>query len=435
MADVLPLKGLRYNQEKIEDLTQVITPPFDIIDTAAQERYYARNPYNAIRLERGKSFSTDTTLDNVYTRAAATFSEWRLDDVLQQEESPCYYLYQQRFSYAGQHYTRTSLLARVRLEPWSSRVILPHEHTRQKDKEDRLQLLHACAANFSPIMCMYDDPQERIRRLLQSHALNWAVQLVDEEGEEHFLQPITDQQERALIQDFFAQRQLYIADGHHRYTTALQYRDELATQRVGLDVMDGANFVLMALIDVNDPGMLVLPTHRLLVDLSQEALQKLTPEPLAAYFTVQQVRRDADAMELQAILAVEGQQRPVFLLQTEENTLLLSTNDAGQRIMKTNAHSEAWNALDVALVQKLLLETVLGITEEDVTAGRYVRYTHDARQALQSRSEGQAQVAILLNGIPFRQVRDVALADDRMPQKSTYLYPKLITGLVMNPLW
>ncbi len=435
MADVLPLKGLRYNQEKIDDLAQVITPPFDIIDTAAQERYYARNQYNVIRLERGKSFSTDTMLDNVYTRAAATFSQWRLDNVLQQEESPCYYLYQQRFSYAGQTYTRTSLLARVRLEPWSSRVILPHEHTRQKDKEDRLNLLHACAANFSPIMCMYDDPQERMRRLLQSHAPNPAIHLVDEEGEEHFLQPITDQQERSLIQDFFAQRQLYIADGHHRYTTALQYRDELATQRVGLDAMDGANFMLMALIDVNDPGMLVLPTHRLLVDLSQDALQTLTPAHLASYFTVQSVNADADETELFAVLAEAGQRQPSFLLQTEDHTLLLSANEAGQHIMQANTHAEAWNALDVALVQKLLFETVLGISEEDVTAGRYVRYTHDAQQALHARREAQAQVVILLNGIPFRQVRDVALADDRMPQKSTYLYPKLITGLVMNPLW
>ena len=179
--------------------------------------------------------------------------------------------------------------------------------------------------------------------------------------------------------------------------------------------------------------MLVLPTHRLLVDLDHDALQKLTPTHLASYFTVQPVDADKNDAELQTALVAAGQQQPSFLLQTQDHTLLLSANAAGQQLMQANARSEAWNALDVALVQKLLFEAVLGITEDDVAAGRYVRYTHDTHEALQNRRDAQA--VILLNGIPFRQIRDVALADDRMPQKSTYLYPKLITGLVMNPLW
>ncbi|GER89285.1 phosphatase [Dictyobacter vulcani] len=434
MADVQPLRGLRFAPEIIGDQAEVITPPFDVISPEAQAGYYERNPYNIIRLELGKSYPTDDKLNNAYSRAATTLAEWRSKGVLSQETDPCYYLYQQRFTYGGQQYTRTSLLARIRLEPWEARVVLPHEHTRNKDKEDRMQLLRACATNFSPIMCMYDDPQGRVRRLLASYASQPEVQVVDENGEEHLLQPITDPEHIALIQDFFAQRQLYIADGHHRYTTALAYRNEVAEQRRGLHPQDGANFMLMALIDMDDPGMLVLPTHRLLADLTTEQLHKLSPEQLSAYFSVQTLDTMSDEKMLEQ-LAQAGQSQPSLVVKTAEQTLLLTINKKGQQLMKESGHSEAWNNLDVAMVQRLILETLLQITAEDVAAGKNVRYMHDTKQALQTLPDHTAQAIILLNGIPFRQVRDVALADDRMPQKSTYLYPKLITGLVINPLW
>lgn len=434
MADVQPLYGLRYAQEIAGEPAQTITPPFDVISPEAQDRYYARNPYNIIRLELGKAYATDDRLNNVYTRAATTFAEWRLQGVLRQEPVPCYYLYQQRFSIADQTYTRTSLLARVRLEPWSARVILPHEETRTKDKEDRLQLLRSSAANFSPILCVYDDPQARMRRLLSSYATQPEVSITDEDGEGHLLQPITDATHVALIQDFFAQRQLYIADGHHRYTTALNYRDELQAQRGNLHAEDGANFMFMALTDVDDPGMLVLPTHRILFDLTAEQLQKLTPQHLSTYFSVTTLETATDAALLEQ-LAKTGTQQPALAIKTATQTLLLTLNQEGQQLMQKSEHSEAWNRLDVAIVQKILLESLLQITAEDVTAGKHIRYMHDTQQALQTLQLKEAQAIILLNGIPFRQVRDVALADDRMPQKSTYLYPKLITGLVINPLW
>jgi uncharacterized protein (DUF1015 family) len=434
MADVQPLHGLRYAQEIAGDPAQTITPPFDVISPEAQQRYYERNPYNIIRLELGKTDPNDDKLNNVYTRAAATLAEWRLQGVLHQEPVPCYYLYQQRFDVAGQTYTRTSLLARVRLEPWDARVVLPHEHTRTKDKEDRLQLLRSCAANFSPIMCVYDDPQARMRRLLSTYATQPEIAITDENGEGHLLQPITDADHVALIQDFFSQRQLYIADGHHRYTTALSYRDELQQQRGSLHAEDGANFMLMALVDIDDPGMLVLPTHRILFDLTAEQLQKLTPQHLASHFAVTTLEATTDTALLEQ-LAQAGTQQPALIVKTTTQTLLLTLNQQGQQLMQTSGHSEAWNNLDVAIVQKIILESLLQITAEDVTAGKSIRYIHDTQQALQALQSQEAQAVILLNGIPFQQVRDVALADDRMPQKSTYLYPKLVTGLVINPLW
>ncbi len=435
MAEVQPLRGIRYAVEKVGDIAQVVTPPYDIISPEAQERYYTRNQYNVIRLEFGKTQPDDNTLNNVYTRAAATFAEWRFQDILRQESTAAYYMYQQTFMHDGKRYTRTSLLGRVRLEPWSARVVLRHEHTLAKAKNDRLQLLRASAANFSPIMSLYDDPQGRIRRLLSTYAADAEVHFDDETGEEHRLHAITDLQEIALIQDFFSQRQLYIADGHHRYETALAYRQEILEQRKELYPADAANFVMMALIDVDDPGMLVLPTHRLLFDMSEQALGQLTQEHLSQFFTVQELAATTNDEVQRHLLHAGHQEQAAFVLYRPEQTLLLTLNEQGKAQMNDRGHSQAWNDLDVAVAHRLLLERFLGLNAQDMTAGTHVRYTHDTSAAFQAVQQGEAQVALLLNATRVRQICDVAQADDQMPQKSTYFYPKLITGLVINPLW
>lgn len=435
MADVRALRGIRYNDEVVGDLAEVVTPPYDVISKEAQAKYYARNPYNVIRLELGEEQVGDNTLNNRYTRAAAALAEWRLQGVLRQDALPGYYLYQQVFSQNGQQYTRTSLLARVRLEPWSSKVVLPHEHTMSKPKDDRLKLLRACATNLSPIMSLYDDPQGRIRRLLGAYADKAEVQITDEVGEGHRLQHITDPAQIDLIQNFFAERQLYIADGHHRYETALNYREEIREQRRQLHVDDAVQFVLMALVDVDDPGLLVLPTHRLLSGLPTTALRALSTEQLARYFTVSELGSGTTSDALLAQMAQAGTTEAALVLSTGEQNWLLRLNEQGRRRMAESGHSAAWNELDVAVAHTLILEALLGIQTEDVTAGSYLRYTRDAQQAVQAVQTGEAQAALLLNATRVRQIRDVSQADDRMPQKSTYFYPKLITGLVMNPLW
>ena len=436
MADVQPLQGIRYNSEVPGYLAQVITPPYDVISEEAQAKYYARNPYNIIRLELGMDEPGDTSLNNRYTRAAVTFAEWRVNSILQQEATPCYYLYQQIFTFHAQAYIRTSLLARVRLEPWSTRIVLPHEHTLAKPKDDRLKLLRACVTNLSPIMSLYDDPQGRMRRLLSSYAEIAEVQITDEMNEVHHLHPITDENQIALIQNFFAERQLYIADGHHRYETALNYREEARAMHRKLDPKDAANFVLMALTDVDDPGLLVLPTHRLLFGLHQDALKKLTSQNLARYFTVYKPEgAEASHDALLERLALMGASQPSFVLSTAQKTWLLSLNGTGKTRMGESSHSNSWNELDVAIAHTLILEDILGLKAEDMTAGTHIRYTRDAQQALSAVQSGEAQASLILNATRVRQICDVAIADDRMPQKSTYFYPKLVTGLVMNPLW
>jgi uncharacterized protein (DUF1015 family) len=284
-------------------------------------------------------------------------------------------------------------------------------------------------------MSMYEDPQGRIRRLLSSYAAQPEVQFIDEAGEEHRLQPITDAQQIALIQDFFAPRQLYIADGHHRYETALNYRAEILEQRKELHADDAVNFALMALIDVDDSGWLVLPTHRLLSGLDRAALDQLAPEHIARYFTVQALDSSAGPSAILQRLAQAEQERPSFVLHMQGQTLLLGVNEQGRQHMQSSGHCEAWNELDVAMLQRLLLEALLEMNAADMAEGKYVSFTHEPERAFQAVQSGEAQAALLLSSTPLRQVCAVAQADDRMPQKSTYIYPKLITGLVMNPLW
>jgi uncharacterized protein (DUF1015 family) len=283
-------------------------------------------------------------------------------------------------------------------------------------------------------MGIYEDVQGQIRHLLSSYADTPEVQIVDELGEEHRVHPITDPDVMTLIHNFFALRQLYIADGHHRYTTALQYRDEVHQQRRELHPLDGANFVLMALIERDDPGWLVLPTHRVLFDLSADQLHTVSQSQLARYFTVQALDEQEANEQVLTTLHQAGQDSPSLVLKTQGQTLLLSINQRGRERMARSGHSAAWNELDVAIVQTLILEELLGLSLEDIAAGRYIRYSHDIQEAWRSLQCQDAQAILLLNGIPLRQVCEVAQADDRMPQKSTYLYPKLATGLVMNLL-
>ena len=436
MADVQPLQGIRYNDKITGNLAQIITPPYDVISEEAQAKYYARNPYNIIRLELGMDEPGDTSLNNRYTRAATTFAEWRLNSVLQQENTPYYYLYQQIFTYNAQLYTRTSLLARVRLEPWSTQIVLPHEHTLAKPKDDRLKLLRACVTNFSPIMSLYDDPQGRIRRLLSSYIETAEVQITDEVNVVHRLHPITNENHIALIQNFFSERQLYIADGHHRYETALNYCEETRALHRKLDPKDAVNFVLMALTEIDDPGLVVLPTHRIFFGLNQDALKKLTSQHLARYFSVYEPEGvEAFHDELLERLAEMGASQSSFVLSTAQKTWLLSLNGAGKTRMEESGHSRAWNELDVAIAHTLILEDTLGLNEEDIAAGTRIQYTRDAQKALDAVQTGEAEASLILNATRVRQICDLAMADDRMPQKSTYFYPKLVTGFVMNPLW
>ncbi len=433
MADIRPFSGIRYAPELRPHLAALVTPPYDVISPEAQAAYYDRHPNNIIRLELGLDEPGDDTLNNRYTRAAATFADWRLRGILRQDEHPAMYLYRQRFQSGGKDYWRASLLARVRLEPWEAGVVLPHEKTMAKPKSDRLKLLRACAANLSPIMALYQDEQETLQQLFK--ALNEfppEADFTDEAGEEHWLLPITDEAHLRTIQDFFGNQHLYIADGHHRYETALAYRDELREMRKDLHPEDAANFVLMSLSAFEDPGVVILPTHRLIKGVAAERVRGLA-ETLKPYFTLEALPASISAS--QALEALAAEVGTAFVLVTAEQTFRVRARPEVAQRMAATGRSAAWQSLDVAILQTLALEEGLGLDAEAMTSGDFLTYIRDADAAVAAVQNGSAQLAALVRPTRVEQLRDVAAVGDRMPQKSTYFYPKLITGLVINPLW
>jgi uncharacterized protein (DUF1015 family) len=448
MADVKSFPGLRY--AATGELADLVTPPYDVITPDAQARYYERHADNVIRLELGLTAPEDNALDDRYTRAAVTFAEWRLRGVMRQDP-PTLYVYEQRFAALGATHTRVSLLARVRLEAWEAGIVLPHERTLSKPKDDRLKLLRACAANLSPILALYDDPKGQMaKRLDRLRRGKPSVAFTDEAGEEHRLWLVTDAAIAAQVAAFFAPAKLYIADGHHRYETALTYRDELRTMRRGLPEDDSANFVMMALAAVEDPGLVVLPTHRLLHDIAPARLAALD-HTLARWFELEPLDATADpaAWVARLGLAGAGDASSALVVVRPEGATLLRLNADGRRAMRGAAvaqlasadsdaaagPSDAWRALDVVVAHALVVGEALGIDAAAVAAGGRVSYTRDAPTAAAAVRAGEASLALLLNPTPPAAIRDVALAGDRMPQKSTYFYPKLITGLTINPLW
>jgi uncharacterized protein (DUF1015 family) len=438
MADVRALPGIRY--AATEDLAALVTPPYDVISPEAQARYYARHPQNIIQLELGRDEPGDDALNDKYTRAAMLFATWRLEGVMRQD-APSLYVYEQTFAVAGAERRRLGLLARVRLEPWDARVILPHERTLSKPKDDRLKLFHACAANLSPLMALYDDPDAELSAQLRQATTGVpTADLADDAGERHRLWRLEDLALTTTVAAFFAPRQLYIADGHHRYETALTYRDEVRAERKETFADDAADFVLMSLTAIEDPGLVVLPTHRILRGVAADDLVSL-PDRLERYFTVDPLE-GAQSEPWLHVLAEAGAQTPSLALVTRDHAWLATLNTQGREAMsraavEDRAPGEAWRALDVAVLQSLVFGEALGVTPEEIRAGDRVTYTRDPDAAVSDvrKEAAGASLAALLNPTPPGAMRDVARAGDRMPQKSTYFYPKLITGLVINPLW
>lgn len=433
MADVRPFPGLRFHVPATE-LAAVVTPPYDVITPTAQANYYARHPHNIIRLELGQDEPDDDALDNRYTRAAATFAEWRLTGDLCQDP-PTLYVYQQQFAVGDATYTRTSLLGRVRLEPWDAGVILPHERTLAKPKDDRLRLLRACTANLSPLMVLYDDPDHAVAALTAAvTTAEPAVDFTDEQQERHVLWLVTDPALQAQITAAFAGRQLFMADGHHRYETALAFRDEVREARRELAPDDAANFALMALIATDDPGLVVLPTHRLVRNLDAPTVANI-PERLSRFWEVEPLD-PAEGPSLTAQLAeLQATGVTAAIVATRKHQWLVRLRPEAQDRLQATGETEAWQKLDIAAVHELIVDEALGIPRDVVATSDQISYTRSAEEALVALTSGAAQVAILLNPTLPTQVRDVAQAGGRMPQKSTYFYPKLITGLVINPVW
>jgi uncharacterized protein (DUF1015 family) len=432
MADVRPFRGLRYGPQA-GDLARTIAPPYDVITAEQQRALYERSPHNIVRVEYGEERPGDGDADNRYTRAAVDLASWRSGGVLVRDERTAFYIYRQEFQSEGPR-VRTTCFVALRLEAWEKGVVKPHEQTFPHHKQDRLALLRATATQVSPVYsvcrdrhgqpCAWPEPDE------------WLYDF-EAEGQQHRLGAVYDPVKQATVVAQLAESDVYIADGHHRYETALAYRDEVRARAAGWAGDEPENFVMMGLTDVADPGLVVLPTHRI---IDPPSFPADTLERIGRAFAVDDVTpKSWDGTGLLRLLArLEAAKRSGTAFATvglEQNRLhlLTLTDRAAVEALMPPGQPESWRRLDVNVLQFGILQPVLGINDDVLAGGSAVTYTQDAREAQAAVESGRARVAFLLNATPVEQVLAVADAGGRMPQKSTYFYPKLPTGLVMYP--
>jgi uncharacterized protein (DUF1015 family) len=433
MAEVLPFRGFRYDLARVGQLSDVIAPPYDVIDPALQQSLYDRSPYNVIRLILNKETPRDSPQNNRYTRAAQTLRDWTNDGILAQDSARCLYAYQQNFEVEGKRYTRKGFMARVRLEKFGEGRIYPHEETMSGPKADRLKLFHATNMNLSQIFGMYPDEKGEVQAKLDAAiGRSLPIEATDHLGVVSRIWPIADQHVHSAVASFFGPKPIFIADGHHRYETALRYLEEKKAAGEMANADAPANFVLMMLVSMHDPGLVILPTHRLISgmrDLHAKDLQSL----LAQHFDLQTVGSGAAGARAAWRRIEENGSQELLGFGTTADGAWQIGRFRSPALMAELApeHSMAWRSLAVAVLQRVILDKLLpgaGMTTPKI---QYVHLLDEVNSAVAAK---QCQLAVLVPPATMTHVEQIAGSLEKMPPKSTYFYPKLLSGLVFHSL-
>jgi len=433
MADIIPFRALRYDLQRVS-AAQVVTQPYDKITPAMQERYYAASPYNLVRIILGRRQTDDNTVQNVYIRAANYGSDWRDQGIFKQDFSPSVYAYSQTFTApSGKSFERSGFIALGRVEDYSAKVVYRHEQTLAKPKADRLDLLRATRVHYEQLFLLYEDDGEIDSLLRPPTRSAPTIEVADEYGVAHRVWQISDTGVIASVQSKMRDKKLVIADGHHRYETALNFRNECRA-KAGTDPSPQApyEYVMMTLVNMNDPGLLVLPTHRVVHSLESFSVPEFQ-NASRAFFEVEEVDPSLNAGRATTLLSERGSAGTALLAVTANHAFVLhSPKPAGARFFA--GLSARQQALDVVQLHKCLLEGVLKLSEESIRNQQNLSYLRDASEALEQVRKGSANIAFLMNPCRVQQVRDVAFAGEVMPQKSTDFYPKLLSGLTAYAL-
>lgn len=435
MAEIRPFRALRFT-EKAGSLSEVACPPYDIISEEQRQEYLARNSNNIIRLELPREGA------DPYATAGEVLERMLKEGILRQDDAPAFYVYDIEFSLDGMsnvgamqgsaHHVY-GFIAQLHLEEFSKGIVLPHEETLSKAKEDRLNLMKATSCNFSDVYGLYNDQdgEGKIDDILAAAMREQPLcALTDEAGLVHRLWAITDEALTAAITARFADTKVYIADGHHRYETAINYRNWLREQGVA----EGADsdYIMMMLVEMSHPGLLVLPTHRLLRDLPNFDPSALLAACRDRFEVEEGLPLSALDERLESAYA-EGK-RAFGFYTGGDTTAVLTLRDITVMDAELPQLSEASRHLDVNVLHTLVLEQLLGIDKANMAQQINLTYTRSLAEAIDGVRVGQYQAAFLMNPTRVSEIRDVAAADEKMPQKSTYFYPKLITGLTVNRL-
>src|SRR5579871_6185151 len=433
MAEIRAFRAYRYDLGRVGTLSDVVAPPYDVIDPALQQALYARSPYNVIRLILNQEQSSDTGADNRYTRAAGCLRDWQQEGILLQDSARAVYVYQQDFEVEGQRFRRQGFLVRVRLERFGEGKIFPHEETLAGPKADRLRLFHATAMNLSPIFGLYPDEAGAVQAQLDQ-AVRRALPLeaVDHLGVVSRLWPVTDQHVVSTITGLMGPKPIFIADGHHRYETALRYLDEKRATGEVRDAEAAANFVLMMLVGMSDPGLVILPTHRLVAGLPNVTADRLQLL-LGEHFQIETVGRgEQGARDTWDLIEAEGSQ-DLLGFGTVADGVWQTARFRAPQVMASLAaeHSPAWRSLAVSVLQVLVLGKLV---PEGLGGQPTCHYVHLLREVSEDVAAKRCQLAVLVPPATMQHVEQIAGNLEKMPPKSTYFYPKLLSGLVFNPL-
>ncbi len=435
MTNIRPFRGLRYNPDKFCDLSDVITMPYDRIHEPERAQYYELSPYSYAHIIQGKHMPDDNDENNVYTRARGYMLNWLAEDVFIRDPAPALYVLEQTFTTPdGVKHTRRGLTAALELSRFDEGVVLPHEHTLSGPKVDRLNLTRATQTAWGHIFMLYPDETGAVNQLLQpfldSHMPALVRDRVIEPDVEQTFWVVNDPALiKAVVAEMATKQPLIIADGHHRYETALNYRDEMRAQNPDAPADAAFNYAMVTFVSMSDPGLVVLPTHRLIH--SYTALDgKALLQALEPYFVVEAV---SDRAALEAGLAAATVDRPRFGFYDGTYTLLtLKTLNAMAALAPDR--DPHWRALDVAVLHELVIEHVMGLSKESVRRLENLTYLRDPGPGYIAVDRGEANFLFLLNPTRVDQVRACTVAGERMPQKSTDFFPKVVSGLVALPL-
>ena len=432
MIRIAPFRGLFYNQKKVRDLSKVVAPPYDVISKEEQERLYKKSPYNFIRLDLSQE-------PDSYPAVAQLLSEWLATGIFERDETPAIYFLSHRFKLkSGEQKIRDGFLALTELQDLSSGAIRPHEKTLDAPKEDRLKLMLACHAQLSPIFTLYSQPKQSINRMLavEVEGVEPFIEIEQDNGEQCRLWRIANAELIEKVQQEMSDQQLLIADGHHRYEATVSYRDWMRRERGQWNGREAFNFIMAYFANINDDNVVILPTHRLVRGYAHKPFLELE-EALQTYFYVEQHPKTPEGkISFLKALKTAAKKHRVIGASFKRDPRYVILRLKNKRIMQRLAKdlSAPLRELDVSTLHLLILEHILGMTPDDQVKGENIRYSQDEDLVLQSLEKEDYQAAFILNATKAEEIQTIVAGGEKMPQKSTYFYPKLLSGLVVNKI-
>lgn len=430
MVKVNPFKGITYNNKKIENLDLVMSPPYDIISEEMQEKLYQKHDNNYVRLILGKQFPDDDEENNRYTRAKELYDKWLKENILTQSDKPAIFPYKISYKLDGEDKTMNGFFVLLRIDP-DYKLVKAHERTLSKPKADRLNLMRACHSNLEPIQLLYIDEKDEIRKKMDGSLNKKLVDVEGYDGFEHKLWKIEDDEIISSVQDYLDEKILFIADGHHRYQTAINYSDEIREKTGNTDPNASFNYRMVILVNMFDEGLAILPTHRLIKksDIDIEKLIKDAEE----YFDVEVKQIDLSNKNYENLSEkikndIETDDEHKFAILSEDKYYVLSLKDESSMDEFSGDRSKVWRTLDVSILHKILLEHFMGINEDNLED--HVKYTREDEEAVSFVAEGKFDYSVIMNATKIDELKAVADEGEHMPQKSTYFLPKMLSGLV-----